>query len=349
MDLSPLSLANLAQQSVPAQPLPPSDYPLQLLLVKHDARSYSHLAMIAAGSLLLHFVVFAFVIEFPAFVERIEPERRVVEHRTPLYFPRELITQKAPNHDKVSKQIDLASLIDSQAQQRRQRASPSPSIRRFEPPRNVVAPQIKASPRILPDAPNLAVSQMPGDPGLGAINGLPSMVPPPIAGQSSSSIAGVQSPSKAPATLPPKQQPPGISRPSLSDDSQSIPAPAMPGLPGQTGAQHAAIELKSDPQGADFKPYLTRILEIVRANWQRVIPEGARVGRIHGRTVVEFIISRDGSIPKVATSQSSGLNQLDLAASTSLMMSSPLPSLPAEYKGFQIRLAFTFAYNMPAR
>jgi len=150
-------------------------------------------------------------------------------------------------------------------------------------------------------------------------------------------------PPKPPVAIVPKQQqPPGA-------DSQSIPAPPLPDLPGQPGAQHAAIELESDPQGADFKPYLTRILEIVRANWQRVIPEGARNGRLHGRTVVEFIINRDGSIPKVVTAQPSGLNQLDLAASTSLVMSSPLPSLPPEYKGLQIRLAFTFAYNVPAR
>jgi TonB family protein len=315
MALSLLSLSDPGQRSVPAKQLPPSDYPLELQLVKRDARSYSQLALIAAGSLLVHLLVFTFVVEFPSLVQRSEPEHLVVEHKTPLYFPRELITQRAPNRQKVSKEIDLASLLDSQTQQRAQRASPGPSVRPFELP-----------PRIMPDAPNLAMNQNPGDPGASAIGGLPSPAPPP----------------KAPVAIVPRQQPPG-------DVSQSIPAPALPDLPGQSGAQHAAIELESDPQGADFKPYLTRILEIVRANWQRVLPEGARTGRLHGRTVVEFIINRDGTIPKVVTAQPSGLNQLDLAASTSLVMSSPLPSLPAEYRGFQIRLAFTFAYNMPAR
>jgi hypothetical protein len=45
----------------------------------------------------------------------------------------------------------------------------------------------------------------------------------------------------------------------------------------------------------------------------------------------------------------SGLTSLDVAASTSLVMSSPLPRLPAEFKGLQVRLAFTFAYNMPIK
>jgi TonB family protein len=64
--------------------------------------------------------------------------------------------------------------------------------------------------------------------------------------------------------------------------------------------------------------------------------------------VVEFIINRDGSIPKLVTAESSGLDPLDRAAIAGLSMSNPLPPLPADYKGFQIRLAFSFAYNMAA-
>jgi TonB family protein len=311
-----LSLLSLSDPGQPAKQLPPSDYPLELLLVNREARSYRQLAVIALGSLLVHLIVFTFAVEFPSLVQRTEPEHLIVEHKTPLYFPRELITQKAPNRQKVSKEIDLASLIDSQTPQRAQRALSNQPVRHVEQP-----------PRIMPDAPNLVMNQTPGDLGASAIGGLPSPAPPP----------------KPLVAIVPKQQPPS------PDNSQSLPAPALPNLPEQSGAQHAAIELESDPQGADFKPYLTRIMEIVRANWQRVIPEGVRAGRLRGRTVVEFIVNRDGSIPKVVTAQPSGSNQLDLAASTSLVMSSPLPSLPAEYKGFQIRLAFTFAYNVPAR
>ena len=65
--------------------------------------------------------------------------------------------------------------------------------------------------------------------------------------------------------------------------------------------------------------------------------------------MVEFIINRDGSIPKLVTAESSGLDPLDRAAAIAgLSMSNPLPPLPAEYKGQQVRLAFSFAYNMAA-
>jgi TonB family protein len=136
----------------------------------------------------------------------------------------------------------------------------------------------------------------------------------------------------------------------ISDDSPATtPAPGTAGLPGQIGARHAAVELQSDPQGADFKPYLTRILAIVRANWRVVIPQSVRMGTLRGRTVMEFVINRDGSIPKMVTAESSGLDPLDRAAIAGLSMSNPLPPLPADFKGQQVRLAFSFSYNMPSQ
>jgi TonB family protein len=135
---------------------------------------------------------------------------------------------------------------------------------------------------------------------------------------------------------------------SLSDD---VPERAGPGSPGALdgSAQHAAVELQSDPSGADFKAYLRTILSIVRTNWRKVIPESARMGTLRGRTVIEFIIDRDGSIPKLVTADTSGSGPLDRAAVAGLSMSNPLPPLPVGYKGLQVRLAFTFAYNMPTQ
>jgi len=344
MDLSLLSLSDLAKQSAPAQPLPPSDYPLNLELFNRERRSHRQIAAIGVASLLIHLAVFIFVLEVPSLVQQTHPERIVVEHRTPLYFPKEL-TQKAPNRNKISKEIDLASLKASLQNQQQQQASPNPSVRHFEPPQTVGASQANKTTRILPDAPNLAINQAPADTGSGAINGV-TAPPPPKPSASILQTAGSQSP---PKIAPPKAPPPGAPRPALSNDNPSVPAPALPELPGQIGAQHAAIELQSDPQGADFKPYLEQILAIVRANWQRVTPEGVRNGRLHGRSVIEFLINRDGSLAKVIVSEPSGLTSLDVAASTSLVMSSPLPRLPTEFKGYQVRLAFTFAYNMPVK
>ena len=73
------------------------------------------------------------------------------------------------------------------------------------------------------------------------------------------------------------------------------------------------------------------------------------MGTLRGRTVLEFIISRDGSIPKLVTADPSGSEPLDRAAVAGLSMSNPLPPLPADFKGLQVRLAFSFAYNMPSQ
>jgi outer membrane biosynthesis protein TonB len=346
MDLSLLSLSDLAKQSAPAKPLPPSDYPLHLELFDRERRPTRHIAAIGAASLLIHLAVFIFILEVPSLVQQTHPERIVVEHRTPLYFPKEL-TQKAPNRNKVSKEIDLASLRASLQDQQQQQASPKPSVRHFEPPQAVGASQANKTTRILPDAPNIAMNQAPTDTASGAINGVTAAPPPPKPNASILQTAGSQAPPKI--AQPKAPPPPGALRPALSNDNPSVPSPALPELPGQIGAQHAAIELQSDPQGADFKPYLEQILAIVRANWQRVTPEGVRNGRLHGRSVIEFLINRDGSLAKVIVAEPSGLTSLDVAASTSLVMSSPLPRLPTEFKGYQVRLAFTFAYNMPVK
>jgi hypothetical protein len=45
----------------------------------------------------------------------------------------------------------------------------------------------------------------------------------------------------------------------------------------------------------------------------------------------------------------SGSQPLDQAAVAGLSMSNPLIPLPADFKGGQVRLAFSFSYNMPAQ
>jgi TonB family protein len=344
MDFLLLSLSDPAKRSAPAQPLPPSDYPLELSLDWGSERSSRQFAAIGAGSVLLHLIAFLLALKIPSLVQPRLPERVIVQHKTPLYFPREL-TQKAPNRNKITKQIDLASLIASQNEQQRQQASPNAAARHFEPPQNVGVPQTNKIPRILPDAPNLAVNQAQTDVGSGALDGLSASPPPPNANPSQFQTAGTPAPPKiAPPKAPP---PPGVVRPGSSNESESAPAPALPGLTGQIGNQRPAIELLSDPQGADFKPYLEQILAIVRANWRSALPEAVLQHKVRGRSVIQFIISRDGSIAKVILAEPSGVTSLDLAASSSLMRSSPLPRLPADFKGYQVKLAFTFDYNMP--
>jgi TonB family protein len=344
--------------------LPPSDYPLHLLLDEQGESSRSHWMAVLAASVAIHGVLFIGAVRLPTLVARSEPpRRRVIEHHVPLYLPRDILTQKAPNKDKVSKQIDLAQLLADQPSQRARAASPAPSIKRFELPAQSAPKKVaKDVPRILPDAPAVALNQAPPQLPSGAANGLPIVAPPPPTPMPGP-FQNIGDPT--PRDPNSKLTPPKVSVDAavndlarhttgnnviISDDNPgTTPSPGVPGLPGQIGARHAAVELQSDPQGADFKPYLTRILAIVRANWRVVIPQSVRMGTLRGRTVMEFVINRDGSIPKMVTSESSGLDPLDRAAIAGLSMSNPLPPLPADFKGQQVRLAFSFSYNMPSQ
>lgn len=336
--------------------LAPSDYPLHLELEegKRDSLWWKVLGV----SVAVHLVLLATAVRLPAFVAHNE-EREVVEHHIPLYLPPDILTQKAANKHEITKHVDLDSLLALQ-NARAAMPAPSPSVKHFELPKNAQTQvTAKAPVSILPEAPAVNVSQNNAPPLPGAMNGLASAPPPPTPSQGPFQNLGTETPPNPHPTIqPPKatvqsaidglRQSGRGSQVVISDDSPTQGADGTPGATGQQGAQHAGVELKSDPQGVDMRPYLAEILKIVRGNWRRVIPQSARVGSLRGRTVLEFIINRDGSIPKLVTAESSGLDPLDRAAIAGLSMSNPLPPLPQDFKGAQVRLAFSFAYNMAA-
>jgi len=336
---------------------------LNLLLEWPLQRSRQQWTAIFAASVAVHILFLAIAVRFPGLVapgtSRPPEERTVVRRRVKLYMPRELITQKAPNRHEISKHIDLADLLASH-QKQASPSAPRPSVKKFELPKQAQPRELaKNMPQILPQAPNVQVNPTPAAPPPGVGSGMP--VPPPPAPSSGpfQNIGSDVPPNPHPTLAPPKTnlespmngttQKGNGSNIVISDDSATQPMTGSPGTIGQAGAQHAAVELQSDPQGADFKPYLAQILAIVRANWRKVIPMSARMGMLRGRTTLEFIISRNGSIPKLVLADSSGVEPLDRAAIAGLSMSNPLPPLPADYKGFQVRLAFSFAYNMPSQ
>ena len=117
----------------------------------------------------------------------------------------------------------------------------------------------------------------------------------------------------------------------------------MPPAPGKMGS---SLQLKSDPQGVDFRPYLMKVLVAVRRNWFAIYPESAKLGS-RGRVTLEFSIDRSGGIPKLRISSPSGVQALDRAAVAAMSASTPLPSLPTEFHGDRIILQMVFAYNMP--
>jgi TonB family protein len=112
--------------------------------------------------------------------------------------------------------------------------------------------------------------------------------------------------------------------------------------------QASQLELLSDPQGADFRPYLIQVLQAVRRNWLAVLPESARLGR-QGRVTIQFSIARDGNVPKLVIISGSGTDALDRAAVAGISASQVFPPFPGGYKGDRVVLQFNFAYNMPRR
>ncbi len=108
----------------------------------------------------------------------------------------------------------------------------------------------------------------------------------------------------------------------------------------------SGLELLSDPEGVDFRPYLLQILNAVRRNWFAVIPESARIGLEKGRVALQFSISRQGEVPKLVISSSSRSQPLDRASVAGVSASLPFPPLPADFKGNEIRVQFVFLYNV---
>ena len=289
----------------------------------------------------------------------LRPERRVIVHKTPLYLPPDLLTQKAPNRTKPAENVELADLLPSRAAHASQPA-PAPSTKHFEVPMPQVA-KAKPAPQIEPP-PNLALEPTPARLPPGVNNGLPTPAPPPPQETSNNqpfqnigSDAGplnqhptlhVPKPSLD-GSVPALAQTPDAQRLVVTDGNTSPrPLPGMPGSMSQSASQHVEVELKSDTESPDFRAYLTRILAVVRSNWRQVTPESVRLGTLRGQNTIELIINRDGNIPKLVIGQSSNIRALDQASVAGVSMSNPLPPLPAEFKGEQVRLAFTFKYNV---
>ncbi len=336
---------------------------LHLLLAWPDEQRIVRWRVSVVLSLIVHVFLFFGGIRLNSFIAR-EPAKLPASRKayTKLYLPPDLLTQRAPNRNKVSKTFDLATLLAPQQAEQRLLAPTPGKIRRLEIPKETVptkkpaqAPQIAAEvpKQIQPDnLPPNGVSDS-------VISAAP--LPAPVPPANPTPNAGIEDPQpKSMAKImPPKNSVQDVLHQMAKRDAQSASVvvsssdaqPNLPSVPGQQGSPGqlgSTIELQTDPQGADFKPYLTRILAIVRRNWFNVLPDSARMGAVRGRTTIQFEVSRDGSIPKLVIADSSGVQPLDRAAIAGLSMSNPLPPLPAEFKGGFIRLQFSFNYHVPS-
>ena len=62
--------------------------------------------------------------------------------------------------------------------------------------------------------------------------------------------------------------------------------------------------------------------------------------------VVEFTISKDGTVKDVQISQASGNASMDNSGLRAIMSSNPMPGLPPDYPGSSVRVIFDFDLSM---
>ena len=286
-----------------------------------------------AGSLLLHALFLALLLVLPESAPRSTIPLTADFRKTaiPLIAPKILeVTQKDPNQGKITPQLDVRSALRA-----------PPKARAFVPPAPAgpIAP-----PAAIPSPPQIqaAVSAPSVSGGIPALPRIPEK--PRIVLEDISPAAG-------PTKLPDN---PIIKAPSTALDDIAR-AAVQPGGSGglvisPDGASDATalrqMQLLSDPQGVDFKPYLLQVLARVRRNWMAIVPDSARMGR-RGLVLIQFSIDRGGGVPKLVIASTSGITAFDRAAVAGISASNPFPPLPAAYRGDQIRLQMAFSYNLP--
>jgi TonB family protein len=294
------------------------------------------------------------------------PARRaepvIVRRVTPLTDPLTEFTQKRPNEGKLTKQIDVASL---QPRERIQTPKSAPSTTRqaARRPAPVPTPATPAPPAALPEPPKVEASNR--EPPRLDLPQAQVQPPPQIQAVEKPKIV-LENVGGPPAPVPPNERQVAIPNTSVQEAIRQNTRQATPGgglvvgdpgagpggigeginLPPAPGVQGSALELKSDPMGIDFRPYLTQILATIRRNWFAVMPESVKLGR-RGKVGLLFSISRTGGVTKVTWAFQSGSDPLDRAAVAAISASNPFPPLPAEYKGDRVVLQLNFAYNMP--
>jgi len=310
----------------------------------------------AIGSVGFHVVVLLILLLVPDTPAKIEPEPPIL-HITQLYIPTDL-TQKAPNTGKITKEITAEAIaprpiIKSPSPAPAAAQTPKPSIVPLPAQAAPIAkPVLVEPPKIVSETPApVDIAQIPKVP-LPSQNEQPKLAMQNVA---PTSVAGTARPQGGIA----------IPNPSVQEAIRNLSHNGVEGtqsvgdlnvdeggsgaglnLPPSAGRPRSALELKSDPMGVDFRPYLLQVLAAVRRNWFAVYPEAARLGQ-RGQVVLQFAIGKRGELNKVVFSTESGAKALDQSAVAAISASNPLPPLPADFKGERVVLQLTFLYNMP--
>jgi TonB family protein len=257
----------------------------------------------------------------PGAFEMSRPEPRVVPHPPPVKVdprilrrvaPPEPVPEPAPQPKAMLKELPSAPTVQPNASQ----PPPAPAPKTEAPPNS--APKLET-----PDAPktqpNLVLPKSSGNPLRDTLHDI-----------SRSANGGRSGTYSAPDPRPPTG---GGGR-------------QGGGAPG--AGMGNSVQILTPTEGVDFNDYIQRVIASVKRNWYAVMPESAQLGD-RGIVVLEFSIHRDGSVPSNEPDRlrGSGKEPLDRAAISAIRSSNPFEHLPPAFSGPEIRLRFTFLYNLP--
>jgi TonB family protein len=341
---------------------PVDDVELHLLTEWGDPASRGRSGVASVASVLLHIAGVVLIVLLPSDFLSSPPEPvRARPLITPLVEPLTEFTQPTPTKGKITKEIDMAAL---QPRERIQmpKAAPSTTQPMAKRPATIPSPP-QPAPAALPEPPKIeaVVKEAPKIELPPTNSAVPP--PPPTVEKPKLALENVGGP---PPPVPPAQSKVAIPNTSVAEAIRQNAHGGGPNgglmvgdpgagsggygegvnLPPSPGVQGSALELKSDPMGVDFRPYLTQILATIRRNWYAVMPESVKLGR-HGKVGLLFAITKSGNVSKVTWAFQSGADALDKAAVAAISASNPFPPLPAEFKGDRVVLQLNFAYNVP--
>jgi protein TonB len=118
------------------------------------------------------------------------------------------------------------------------------------------------------------------------------------------------------------------------ETAKPAPSTAVPAVNEPAVGQSGITALEGEP--FPYTLYIDRMQTLIGARWFRGSPPGAP------KTIIHFIIQRDGSIREATIELSSGNGTFDRAALRAVLETSPLPPLPFGYGGTYLGVHLTF-------
>jgi TonB family protein len=321
------------------------------LLVRDTSGDWPRWKRAAVGSTVFHVVgITALFLIHGSSYQPPPPENLRHQEVIHLFVPKDL-TQKAPNKEPVAKLMmsepsaPTPKLTEPKPQTTKA-FTPPPPVPKSAPPPPVIQPPTPVAPPA-PTPGEMAKNQIPSgslppaqapkpDAPKIVVDDSPSLHPQPKFG------GGLQPPNPIAEANRTYGNMPAGNKPG---DSGEISVGGGLHLPA-SAARLSNFQLRSDPMGVDFQPYLQQVLAAVKLNWLAVFPEAARLGQ-RGTVTIEFGIGKDGTVEKIVFNGQSGSRALDNASVAAISASNRLPPLPKDYKGDRIAVDITFMYNIP--